>query len=49
MRSCPLVMALVPLTVQIACLRAGAPEPLDARPVPRVAAGADDVVDGQRQ
>ena len=43
------VQAVVPLTVQIAGVGAGQPETSDARPVAGVAAGADDVVDGQRQ
>ena len=41
------VQALVFLPVQVA--GAGLPEPLDAGPVPGVPAGADEVVDGQRQ
>src|SRR5580692_2150511 len=41
------VQAGVPPPVQVA--GAGPPERLDAGPVPGVAAGADEVVDGQRQ
>jgi len=37
------------VAIQVTGLRAGPPEPFDARAVPGVAAGPDDVVDGQRQ
>src|ERR1700677_2885385 len=43
------VQPVVPPAVQVAGAGAGPPETFDARPVPGVAAGADDVVDGQRQ
>src|SRR5712664_355230 len=43
------VQARVVLLVQIAAGRAGPPEPFHARPVPGVAAGADEVVKRQRE
>jgi hypothetical protein len=43
------VQAFVPLAVQVPGRGAGPPEPLDAWSVAGVAAGPDDVVDGQRQ
>ena len=43
------VQALVVPAVQVAAGRAGPPQAFHARPVPRVAAGADDVVDRQAQ
>ena len=43
------VQALVGLAVQVTAGLAGPPEPLDARPVPRVAAGPDEVVEAERQ
>ena len=37
------------LQVQVTAVRAGPPQPLDPGPVPRVAAGADEVIEGQRE
>src|SRR5262249_17823391 len=43
------VQALVVLQVQVAARRARAPEPFHSGPVSRIAAGADEVVERQRE
>jgi len=43
------VLTLVPLQVEVTARGAGLPEPFDPGPVTRIAAGADEIIERQRQ